>query len=104
MLDRNQISPVEQLSDGHSRSPKLSTKTPLTKVSNLESLCEEETTGDVFDSEAERVRVGTLFGSSFLYTIGSKYRRSGNFRVIKFSCLNFRVKIFSWSRIPTKIF
>ena len=56
MLDRNQISPVEQLSDSHSKSPKLSTKTPLTKVSNLESLC-EETTGDVFDSEAERVRV-----------------------------------------------
>ena len=56
VLDRNQISPVEQLSDGHSKSPKLSTKTPLTKVSNLESLC-EETTGDVFDSEAERVRV-----------------------------------------------
>ena len=56
MLDRNQISPVEQLTDSHSKSPKLSTKTPLTKVSNLESLC-EETTGDVFDSEAERVRV-----------------------------------------------
>ena len=57
MLDRNQISPVEQLTDSHSKSPKLSTKTPLTKVSNLESLCEEEATGDVFDSEAERVRV-----------------------------------------------
>ena len=56
MLDRNQISPVEQLTDSHSKSPKLSTKTPLTKVSNLESLC-EEATGDVFDSEVEHVRV-----------------------------------------------
>ena len=34
----------------------------------------------------------------------STYRRSGNFRVIKFSRFKFRVKIFSWSRIPTKIF
>ena len=30
---------------------------PATKVSNLESLFEEETTGDMFESEAERVRV-----------------------------------------------
>ena len=43
------------MSDGYSKS--LLTKMPSTKVSNLESLCEEETTGDVCDSEAERVRV-----------------------------------------------
>ena len=55
MLDGTQISSVEQLSDGYSKS--LSTKMPSTKVSNLESLCEEETTGDMFESEAERVRV-----------------------------------------------
>ena len=35
----------------------------------------------------------------------SFYCRSGNFRVIKFSCFkNFCVKIFSWSRIAMKIF
>ena len=55
MLDGTQISSVEQVSDGYSKS--LSTKMPSTKVSNLESLCEEQTTGDMFDSEAERVRV-----------------------------------------------
>ena len=32
------------------------------------------------------------------YNVGM-YCRSGNFRVIKFSCFKF-----SWSRIPTKIF
>ena len=69
MLDRNQISPVEQLSNGHSKSPKLSTKTPLTKVSNLESLCEEEATGDVLDSEAEHVRVclGMVGGEEHMF-------------------------------------
>ena len=32
------------------------------------------------------------------------YHRSGNFYVVKFSCFNFCVKIFSWSTIPTNIF
>ena len=35
----------------------------------------------------------------YMYTHIHKYRRSGNFRVVKFSC--FIIKIFS---IPTKIF
>ena len=32
------------------------------------------------------------------------YRRSGNFHVVKFLRFNFSEKIFSWSRIPMKIF
>ena len=32
------------------------------------------------------------------------YHRSGNFRVVKFSCFIFRAKFFLWSTIPMKIF